>query len=303
MLSAGRAAEPDDVATGSGRSRADLDELATRIGEFAARLQDAAVRRSLGVPKPTRLSKLVDADRGPRWLPRVEEALEDLLGTPLPVAPLLRGVSLPEPLADVSGSTLTDWLRRYSAVRPSVRAWHDLIGLSDGRNGAASELTAAQRPPGGAWVAGAFPVKERPPAREHWVRHLPFGAPSAAFAAFVVDQWADVLPGSDALAATKSGDGAVPVESELTGLSFHFDRPDARAPQAVLVAVPPNRKRGWTADTLALVLRDTLELAKLRAVDLGDLPMLDDLLPAARVGHFEPVGEIAFDFWNTLVEE
>jgi hypothetical protein len=113
-----------------------------------------------------------------------------------------------------------------------------------------------------------------------------------------------VLPGSDALVETKRGRGAVPVESELTGLSFHFDRPDAKAPQAVLVAVPPNRRRGWTADTLALVVRDTLELAKLRAVDLGDLPLLDDVLPGVRLRPLaDHPGMLAFELWNTLVED
>jgi hypothetical protein len=166
-----------------------------------------------------------------------------------------------------------------------------------------TDLVATQSPAGGAWIAGTFAPAERPPAREHWVRHAPAGRPTGAFAGFVVDSWADVLPGSDALAATKRGRGAVPVESELTGVSFHFDRPDARAPQAVLLAVPPNRKRGWTADSLALVVRDTLELAKLRAVDLADLPLLDDLLPGARVGPLDHAGTVPFDLWNTLVED
>lgn len=120
----------------------------------------------------------------------------------------------------------------------------------------------------------------------------------------VFDEWMEVLPGSDALAATKVGPDAVPVESELTGVSFHFDRPDAKAPQAILLAVPPDPKRGWTADGLALVVRDTLELAKLRAVDIGDLPLLDDILPAVRVdGLGQLHGSMISDFWRTLAEE
>ena len=302
MLGATQPLEPDQVA-GAPRARADLDEFAARVSEFASRLENATVRRQLGLGSPTRLTKLVAAKRGPGWQAMVGEALDELLGVSLPVAPLLRGAPLAAAQADVPGSAVVDWLRLYGTVRPTVRAWHDLVGLSDGRNGVASDLVATQHPPGGAWIAGSFPAKERPPAREHWVRHAPRGAPAGAYAGFVADQWVDVLPGADAFAATKRGPEPVPVESELSGVAFHFDRPDARAPQAVLLALPPNRKRGWTADTLALVVRDTLELAKLRAVDLADLPLLDDILPGARVGHFEPVGNIAFDFWNTLVEE
>ncbi|MGX1507184.1 UNVERIFIED_CONTAM: hypothetical protein RKD43_005809 [Streptomyces graminofaciens] len=51
----------------------------------------------------------------------------------------------------------------------------------------------------------------------------------------------------------------------------------------MLIAVPPDLDRGWTSDGLVQVLRETLELAKLRAVDLADLPMLDDLVPAVRI--------------------
>jgi hypothetical protein len=241
--------------------------------------------------------------QGRGWLGRVAEALDDVLGVAVPVAPLLRATPLPAPQKGVLGSDVADWLRRYGRVRPTVQAWHDLILLSDSRNNRGTELVATQSPPGGAWVAGTFKTSARPPAREHWVRHAPRGVPTGAYAGYVVDQWADVLPGSDALAATKRGAGAVPVESELTGLSFHFDRPDARPPQAVLIAVAPNRKRGWTPDTLALVVRDTLELAKLRSVDLVDLPLLDDVIPAPRMGVFDPAGSIPFNLWNELVED
>ncbi len=286
------------------QARADLEELRTRLSAFVGRLQDPAVRRSLGLAAPDRLTRLAGLEVDSRgWFARVTDAVQDLVGVALPVAPLLRGADLPPRQPKVPGSSVADWLRQHGTVRPAVRTWHDVVAFADARNGAQSDLAAIQHPRGGAWIAGTFPVLERPRAREHWVRHAPLGVPTGVFAGFVADQWADVLPGSDSLVETKQGPGAVPVESELTGLSFHFDRPDAKAPQAVLIAVPPNRKRGWTADTLALVLRDTLELAKLRAVDLGDLPLLDDLLPGARVGPFDPAGSLVFDLWNTLVED
>jgi hypothetical protein len=304
MLAGTHALLPDEMAWAP-KARADLEELRRRLTTFVEQLQDPQVRRPLGLPAPDRLARLVALAVDSRgWFERVTDELHDLVGLALPIAPLLRGADLPARQPRVPGSTVADWLREYGAIRPSVRTWHDLIAFADARNAVQSELAAVQHPRGGEWIGGTFPVLERPPAREHWVRHAPLGLPTGVFAGFVADRWADVLPGSDALVETKRGRGAVPVESELTGLSFHFDRPDAKAPQAVLVAVPPNRRRGWTADTLALVVRDTLELAKLRAVDLGDLPLLDDVLPGVRLRPLaDHPGMLAFELWNTLVED
>ncbi len=304
VLAGTHALLPDEMSWAPG-ARADLEELRRRLAAFVKQLQDPEVRRPLGLAAPDRLARLAGLDVESRgWFERVADALHDLVGVALPVAPLLRGADLPARQPRVRGSDVADWLRQYGAVRPAVRTWHDVVAFADARNGEQSDLAATQHPRGGEWIAGTFPVLERPPAREHWVRHAPLGIPTAVFAGFVADQWADVLPGSDALVETKRGRGAVPVESELTGLGFHFDRPDAKAPQALLIAVPPHRRRGWTADSLALVVRDTLELAKLRAVDLGDLPLLDDVLPGAR---FRPLadhaGMLAFELWNTLVVE
>lgn len=298
-----RAAQVGDEAT------EDLEELRGRVASFAEAVADREVRRELGVGGgPRRLAALVervpprprDADR---WLSRVTDAVAELLGTPLPIAPVLDG-ELPGRRRDVSASTVADWLRRYGAVRSPVRAVHDLVSLGAVRQGRVPSLSVAQHPAAGSWVGGRYDAAERPPAREHWVVHTPGRSGAGGRkAGFVLDEWSEMLPGSDALAVTKRGAKSVPVASELTGLAFRFDRPDAKAPQAVLLAVPPNLERGWTADTLALVVRDALELAKLRAVDLGDLPLLDDLLPVVRAAPVtSALGSMALDFWIELAE-
>ncbi len=94
-----------------------------------------------------------------------------------------------------------------------------------------------------------------------------------------------VVPGADQLRQLAPGVAPLtsPPESELTGIAFHYDRPDAKAAQSLLIAVPPNLDRGWTPDTLLQVLRETLELGKLRGVDLADLTAMQPLLPAIRI--------------------
>ncbi|QIE55145.1 hypothetical protein G5B40_06585 [Pikeienuella piscinae] len=64
------------------------------------------------------------------------------------------------------------------------------------------------------------------------------------------------------------------------GVAFHFDQPAARAANAVLLAVPPRLGEPWSADTMIGVLRDALEIGKIRAVDGAALEGLGQYLPA-----------------------
>jgi hypothetical protein len=281
----------------------DFEELRGRISTFAASLAPVEDDSS----PAGRLTDLAAQEPEPGWFSSVLTAIAEVLSTGVPVAPLLTGVVLGPPPAGASEAEVADWVRRFTSTRPAVRTWHELLLLTAASNGRSCQLIALQSPITGnseAWIGGSFSSKQRPAARQHLVCHTPSPAePGTPLAGIVFDEWVEVLPGSDALAETKTaGDQPVPAESELTGLSFHFDRPDAKAPQAILVAVPPNTARGWTPDGLALVIRDTLELAKLRAVDLGDLPLLDDILPALRLNRFGPLGGLAADFWHELAE-
>ena len=89
-------------------------------------------------------------------------------------------------------------------------------------------------------------------------------AANASWAGLLLDEWTELIPNAD----------------EATAVAIHYDDPGAEAPQAILVAVPPDDATNWTLDTVTDVLRETLQLARLRAVDgdlLGDLSVL---LPA-----------------------
>ncbi|MER7540556.1 hypothetical protein ABTX77_38185 [Streptomyces sp. NPDC097704] len=285
----------------------DLENVRVRVAGFVAKVGDPQQRRALGVDgDPARLAELAGDATGPGWLAEVTRVLAEFLGSGLPLAPPLPDVSLPPSAADATGAAVADWVRRFGSVRPAVRTWHETLLLAGARTGRPSRLSASQTPAGGSWIGGSFEPRERPPAQRHLVCHIPV-PPSGAqqLAGIVCDEWVEVLPGADALAANRTSNADVPAESELTGVSFHFDRPDAKAPHAVLVAVPPHPVRGWTADGLALVLRDTLELAKMRAVDLADLPLLSDILPGLRVGEAgtTALASMIEDFWIDLAEE
>ena len=84
----------------------------------------------------------------------------------------------------------------------------------------------------------------------------------------------------------------------MTGVAFHVDQPNSRAPQAILLAVPPTEEHVWSLDTLEAIILETLDLARLRLVDLEALGRTDPraLVPAGllpRPGHYLPATYLA----------
>jgi hypothetical protein len=72
----------------------------------------------------------------------------------------------------------------------------------------------------------------------------------------------------------------VPQPSEQTGVAFHFDYPIAEAGQSILIAVPSSAGANWSYDDILATLNETLDLAKIRAVDAERLE-LGQFLPTA----------------------
>ncbi|MCX5358388.1 FUSC family protein [Streptomyces sp. NBC_00124] len=256
-----------------------------------ARLAAFAESGPAGDPLRALAAEQVTPDAADAWLSRARTTLADVLGADIPLLPDLTAPTPPPAgRTDLPGAELEDWLRRNAAVRPMVRTLHETLLLAAAGADRVERLRAAQHPTGAAdaWIGGTFPTGQRPTATTHLVWHAPADtAPGAALTGLVLDEWIELLPGSDQLPPS---DAAAP-QTELTGVAFHYDRPDAKAPHSVLIAVPPNLERGWTSDGLAQVVRETLELAKLRAVDLDDLPELDDLIPGIRISPHGATGQ------------
>jgi hypothetical protein len=92
----------------------------------------------------------------------------------------------------------------------------------------------------------------------------------------------------------------IPRQTMQTALSFHYDAPGARAPQAILLAVAPDLSRPWDVDTLEAIVTESLELAKLRAVDYDALASLGHLLPAIFLAN-NVGGDLAGDTVSSLL--
>jgi hypothetical protein len=61
---------------------------------------------------------------------------------------------------------------------------------------------------------------------------------------------------------------------------MQYDQPNAAPPQSILVAVPPELESPWTVWSLRQVLLETLDLARIRAVDPDALGDVGHYLPA-----------------------
>jgi hypothetical protein len=83
-------------------------------------------------------------------------------------------------------------------------------------------------------------------------------------AGVLIDEWVEVVPS----------------QSEATGLVFQYDQPNAAPPQSILVAVPPDLDQPWNLWSLQQVLLETLDLARVRAVDPEALDGIGQYLPA-----------------------
>ena len=176
------------------------------------------------------------------------------------------------------------WLTRLERVREPLMRLGIALREAEAMGGAPLALDLAQVPhqAGDAWN----------------------GRPAAAY----VDGAASlVLVGGEALAPARPLAGLlideftefVPCPSETTGVAFRFEPPQAMAPQALLLAVPPAIGEPWTVGGLNQVLLETLELARLRALDPEDLDLVRQFLPAT-VLPFNTDGEVPSTSPNAL---
>jgi hypothetical protein len=102
-------------------------------------------------------------------------------------------------------------------------------------------------------------------------------------AGLLVDEWTEMVPN----------------RTETAGLAFRYDPPDAMAPQAVLLAVPPDPAKAWTVGSLNRVLLETLDLAHLRAVGPESIDAAGHFLPATMLA-FNADGDAVSTDPNTL---
>jgi len=173
--------------------------------------------------------------------------------------------AVPEPSTSVPG-----WLQRLRRTRPGLATFDDVASAVELLETGPLEFGVVQLPVdrAGRWVAEAVPDQN--------TLHLVLASTSAGSitpraTGLIVDEWVEPVPLTD-------------VDS---GVTFHFDTPGAEAPQAVLLALPPEGATAWSATSVAATVRTTLVMARRRAVGPAELAAAESD-GVAPLGHYIP---------------
>ena len=135
-------------------------------------------------------------------------------------------------------------------------------------------LDVAQLPytPGEQWIGLPFGSANQPSPGRLSLLLYSFGAatPDATLGwqGLVLQDWVEIIPDA----------------TEQAGLAFNYDNPGAEAGQAVLVVPPSSAGTTWKQNDVWGTLGETLDLAKIRAVDL-QLLGIGQLVPAIYMAH------------------
>jgi hypothetical protein len=166
------------------------------------------------------------------------------------------------------------WLAEMALVRAPSGALCEAFDAADlaGAPPEARGLRIVQLPhrPGQAWAAlppawqaAGGPAALAPPHGCVSVALAGNGELGGALAGIVVDSWQEQIP----------------QPAQTAAVSFHFDAPGARPPQAILLACAPDLSRpGWDLDTLVDTVLEAADLARLRLVGPKQMNALANML-------------------------
>ena len=219
-------------------------------------------------------------------VPIATSALPDLLGvfktifgdltvlpqmTPPDVAGLHSAFAQSAALVASDPAAPARWFQQLTYVRPGVSRLNSAMSLAlliatppmPAPRPVLGQIPAAA---GDRWLA--LPLDLAKPFVKGRVAFACFGmgnpAMETSFSGLIVDEWPERIPSTQ----------------EQAGVAFHYDEPDARAPQSLLLAVCPDSRPSWDDDLLLATLQETLELAQIRTVDLDTVQQVGQILPA-----------------------
>jgi hypothetical protein len=182
-----------------------------------------------------------------------------------------------------------DWFSRQARVQPAVSKLNAAFNSANRLNGTDTmRLSILQ-----------FPVTKD----ARWCGLPLDGTDPETLASKVSVILAGDPPGTDSLAmlTIETWSESVPLPDSDGAVAFHFDQPAARAPNTVLLATPPRLGERWTAETMIAVLRDALEIGKLRAVDGTALEGLGQYLPAIILAANEAGEAVSTDITRAVI--
>lgn len=184
-----------------------------------------------------------------------------------------------DPLASIT------WFQRAVRVRDGVSRLNDAINYSEILfNREALKLSIAQLPyrSEDRWVG--LPLKNEKSLTGGKLSLVVQSTvpidPNLQLAGVLIDEWVEVVPNA----------------TETTGIAFQYDQPNYVPPQSILIAVPPELDKPWTVHSLQQVILETLDLARIRAVDPDSLGEVGHYLPAMYFAYNNAGDTVSTDF-------
>ena len=256
-----------------------LTTLATGIQQELAARQAAAAPGGQADPDPGELAaaaaQTAQAVFGRDFLLLPRLAADDL-AAPLAASPTLVG--------DLNAPRRA--LQQLARVRANLARWRSMWLYGQAFGARAPALEVAQLPLADVWAGR--PGADVASGTLSLIVHRPDGAaPDGGWVGLIVDEWTETIPSATA----------------DTALSFRYESPVAEAPQAVLLAVPPSATAAWDTDTLLDTIRETLTLAKIRAVDSSLLDGLRPFLPAIFLSSNTANDTVSTSFLGSIIAE
>jgi hypothetical protein len=177
-------------------------------------------------------------------------------------------------------------LQQLARVRPRLMRWRAMWLYGQALGAVPPAFEVVQYPKATAW-AGRAGAAIAPGTVSIIVQRPTGAAAESGWAGLVIDEWNETVPS----------------DVQKTSVSFRYETPVAEAPQAVLVAVPPDAAAAWDTDTLIDTVRETLLLARIRGVDGSLLEGLRPFLPAICLTGNTANEAVSTDFLKSLVAE
>ncbi|HEY5892685.1 MAG TPA: hypothetical protein VIT91_05585 [Chthoniobacterales bacterium] len=273
----------------TGDTPVERDVLLTQAGSIA---KEASQR----IEQLTALSALGPAGTPDEKRDRQVERLRAVFGKAFVVLPRFAAGNTDELAKAFADSTkvqdndplaVVTWFQRSSRVREGIARLAASLRYAEALNtGESLKLTIGQLPhkpdqpgqPPDRWVGLPLKAGQQIGGGRLSLIMQASGAvdPQQPLAGLLIDEWVEIIPNA----------------KETTGVAFQFNPPDSFAPQSVLLAVPPAPDKAWTVGDLQRVLLETLDLARLRAVDAEALD---------ETGHYLPALYLAFNANNDTV--
>lgn len=151
------------------------------------------------------------------------------------------------------------WLYGVARVREKAKAWESLCVMCEAFTENSPDLQPVQLPfrPKDSWMALPFPEDQNLAEDKllYTAHYATTFDKNKRQCGLLLDEWTELIPS----------------KTEDVGATFHYDRPNSEPPQVMLLALPTEFTGSWNWNDLLGTVNDTLEQAKKRAVEPGDI--------------------------------